>query len=272
MISLSLERPIPFDNLSSQQLEERTKLQVLLRQLNPGQGQLLIAHYSGPKHPKSDAENLLFYNIGNTCFASALRYGLQFEECSMRTLRSEYRYQVAKPATTPDSWRRISRLADFAEIILPAPNDRWAHQVWLNLRRARLPGAAIHQGPFEVALDLRSPTGAPAKLGPDKVKKLLDGLVTAYQWDARGRNVAEACARLAKHTGGSAHQLRALLCDSAGAVLGTPGELLAVYRQGIKWNPDDHHCVAGTVKWCEGHGASWSLSGEIWSLEPISGP
>ena len=272
MISLSLERPIPFDNLRPEQLEERTKVQGLLRLLQPGPGQLLIAHYSGPKHPKSDAENLLFYNIGNTCFAPAFRYGLQFEECSVRTLRSEYRYQVSEPAPGPSSWRRISRLADFAEIILPTPNDRWAHQVWLSLRLARLPEAAVHQGPFEVSLNLRSPVGVAPKLGPEKVKKLLDGLVAAYQWDAKGRNVEEACARLAKQTGRSAEKLRELLCDSSGAVLGSPGELLAVYRQGIKWNPDDHHCVAGTVKWSEGQGANWTLSGEIWSLEAAHGP
>jgi len=247
MISLSLERPIPFDKLRPEQLEERRKLQDLLRQLQPGRGQLLIAHYSGPKHPKSDAENLLLYNIGNACFASAFRYGVQFEECSVRSLRSEYRYRVSVPASSPRSWHRISRLADFAEIVLPAPNDRWAHQVWFNLRAARLPATVIHQGPFEVALELRTPPSVSAKLGPEKLKKLLDGLVAAYQWDARGRHVVEAFALLAKYLGRPADQLRSLLCDSAGAVLGSPGELLSVYRRGIKWNPDDHHCVAGTV-------------------------
>ena len=59
-----------------------------------------------------------------------------------------------------------------------------------------------------------------------------------------------------------------MLCDAAGAVLGTPGVLLAVYREGVKWNPDDHHCVAGTLQWSEGREQDWSLSGEIWSLTP----
>jgi len=76
---------------------DRAFLQNYLKELVPEPGQILVARYSGPKHPKSDVENLLFYNIGSSCFESAFRYGVQFEEMSKPTELSEYRYQFCDP-------------------------------------------------------------------------------------------------------------------------------------------------------------------------------
>lgn len=69
MVEMSLDRPIPFDQLKPEQAEQRAQMQANLRELCASPGQVLVAHYSGPKHPKSDVENLLLYNIGNGCFA-----------------------------------------------------------------------------------------------------------------------------------------------------------------------------------------------------------
>ncbi|MFN8614050.1 MAG: hypothetical protein U0931_41345 [Vulcanimicrobiota bacterium] len=267
MVEMSLDRPIPFDQLKPEQAEQRAQMQANLRELCAGPGQVLVAHYSGPKHPKSDVENLLLYNIGNGCFAGALKHGVQFEEKSSRSVRSEYRYQLAEPSARPTSWRRTAQLAQFEKVRIPAPNSRWAHQIWLSLRSARLSGGNVHRGPFEVEVRLQTPAGVTASLQPEKIKKLLDGLVSAYQWESRSRQLGEVCARLSALTGQPAERLSELLCEPSGAVLGTPGELLAVYRQGIKWNPDDHHCVAGTVTWAAGPDQEWSLSGRIWSLQ-----
>lgn len=271
---VSLDGSIPFDNLRPWQIAERAQMQSHLSEFEPRPGQLLIAQYSGPKHPRSDVENLLFYNIGSECFRSAFKYGLQFEQMSRPTSRCEYRYHLADPdqALKPQSWSRVERLASFTELAIPAPNARWAHQVWHSVRTARIPAESVYRGPFEVVLNLRSPAGTVPKIGPARLKKLLDGLVSAYQWNSQDKQLSVACDRLARETGRPAQQLRELLCDSQGAVLGSPGELLRPYREGVQWNPDDHQCVAGTVKWLQGTDAHWILSADIWSLEAIDGP
>ena len=171
----------------------------------------------------------------------------------------------------PRSWKRVDRLASLDEVKISAPNDRWAEQIWWNLRTARPLSKVVYQGPFGVTLSLRSAAGVEPKLGPEQLKKLLDGLVSAYQWHSKDKQLAEACDRLSQRTGHPAKQLKELLCDSVGAVLGSPGELLRVYRSGIKWNPDDHLCVAGTVRWSQGTEPEWTLSGEIWSLKANPG-
>lgn len=274
LIFLPSECSIPFDNLNPAQVEQKAYLQAQLRKMQPAAGQFLVARFSGPRHPKADVENLLFYNIGNDCFSSALKYGVQFEAISdPSSSQCFYTYQLDRSTKLdrPRSWKRTDRLAAVDEVKISAPNDRWAEQIWLTLRTARPLSEVAYQGPFGVTLSVRSAAGVDPKLGPEQLKKLLDGLVSAYQWHSQDKQLAEACERLSQRTGHPAQQLHELLCDSAGAVLGSPGELLRVYRSDVMWNPDDHLCVAGTVQWSQGTQPEWTLSGEIWSLKANPG-
>ena len=261
MISFSLEQPIPFDNLRPDQLEERTRLQVLLRQLQPGPGQLLIARYSGPKHPKSEGREFCCFTILG---ALALRPP-SATDCSLRNarrllfaaniatrLRRPLRVQAVGPECRdwPNSQRYVYRIPiTFGSTKFGSTCD-WRGGPRPRFIRDPSRSCWIYKAP-------RSSCQAGTGEGQEAAGRLSGGLSVGRQRP----NVAEACARLALLTGRPADQLRELLCDFAGAVLGTLGELLAVYRQGIKWNPDDHHCVAGSVKWSEGQGPNWTLSG-----------
>jgi hypothetical protein len=52
-----------------------------IRKLDPRPGEILHATYAGPRHPASDVENLLLYNVDmdGACFRHCAKSGVRFE-------------------------------------------------------------------------------------------------------------------------------------------------------------------------------------------------
>ena len=57
------------------------------------------------------------------------------------------------------------------------------------------------------------------------------------------------------------------LLDQSRAVAGVVPQLVSPYRNGVKWYPSDHRCVAGELLAAEPIGERWAIKGEIVELQ-----
>jgi len=80
-VQARLGRTIPFDNLTPDQRELRAELRSRIGRLTAGPNEVLHATFAGPRHPGSDVENLLLYNVDmdGGCFRANAAHGLRFE-------------------------------------------------------------------------------------------------------------------------------------------------------------------------------------------------
>ncbi|MGB9587542.1 MAG: hypothetical protein ACPL7O_05120, partial [Armatimonadota bacterium] len=77
-------------------LEFRNQLKSAIAELSPVDGKILYAEYGSPLSKYADVENLLIYNIGPACLASATKHGVVFKR-SYQTSR-DCPVQLSSPA------------------------------------------------------------------------------------------------------------------------------------------------------------------------------
>ncbi len=274
------ERPVPFDHLTPTDSAARAALWEQLPLLRPAPGEILHATYTGPRAPNADVENLLLYNIDSrgTRFATATAHGVRFEHADEEPRRAPsgrayaccYRYRLARPGdheTTASIGRLLAAFTDAALGAFPAAKR--LEQTWRAVHHARvdLGSRQFRRGErFAVLLTLTPPAGSRPAARPDLVKPLLDGAIAAFQAHEDDASLAEVSTRLAATLGDTPSEVARMLQNGDRAVLGSPGWLVYLFGNGVKWNPDDHNCTLGELTISEPAGGRWLLSGRIHAL------
>jgi hypothetical protein len=275
------DRYIPFEKLGPDDLAARTDLRRRLPSLRADRGEILEASYQGPKPPNADVENLLLYNIdtGDGCFREAVRYGVRFEMAAnlMRgQVRDDfaccYRYRLISAESELGSWYRKRLLARFDQADLGSfPTYKRLEHTWAGIHRAKVVVAeqgVASDAPFAVLLELACPRSATAVAGPELVKALIDGAVSAFHAHADLASLQEIARRIAVTTGQHPDYVAAMLTNAERGVLGRIDKLAFLRGDGVQWNPSDHMCMAGQVTIARHVGDSWKLSGEVHELRP----
>ncbi|MGB7359505.1 MAG: SIMPL domain-containing protein [Mycobacterium sp.] len=264
---------IRFENLPAWQKDLRDEIRSRCRELEPSADQVLHATFFGAKHPKADIENLLLYNIGT--FNEAGGNGIRFEHGSGVPLgpddaeyRFGYRYALADRSGAFDSWRQGRRLVSFGWTDLGAfAGEKKLSQVWLALSRGQLEvdKPASPDSPFAVRVEVRPPRGVQPVWG-GLVKGIFDGVISALHGHSDRTVLPEVAALLATVLPADSVEIEEHLLDQRRAVLGAVCRLVAPYRDGVKWNPSDHLCVAGELLGAEPVDDRWAIKGDVFEV------
>jgi hypothetical protein len=216
----------------------------------------LYAIYGSPDTSSCDAENILFYNVGLSCFARAAREGLQFErgygvppvpQSSGAPMQHYHRYERVSEIGEFGLWQPTAVLASFTDVVFARLDEPTrVAPIWKRIREAvpRTPVAWTSSW-LGLHLVLRAPSvfrsSAAALLKP-----LIDGVVSGlHQHDGSRLDVVSEV--LAGQLAVATDEVAALLTRSEGSVLGR--RLLIVPRQnGVQWLPGDDACVACSLQ------------------------
>jgi hypothetical protein len=80
------------------------------------------------------------------------------------------------------------------------------------------------------------------------------------------RSDSSVAAPSAASAGGTVRQIERRLLDQCQAVLGAVPRLVYPHRNGVKWDPADHLCVAGELLPIEPVDNRWAIKGDIVEL------
>jgi hypothetical protein len=107
------------------------------------------------------------------------------------------------------------------------------------------------------------------------VKKCVDCSVAAFQVHTDEATLRAVAERLAQILGRDRPWIEDLLMSSDRAALGTPaharGRLIRTHGDfGVAFSPDDDRCVVGELMLdVDPSATSWSISGRLFTVEPI---
>ena len=183
------------------------EIKTLCAHLKPSAEQVLHASFYGDKPQRMDIENLLLYNIDS--FVLAGGNGIRFEHGvgippppDGEAYPVSYRYALTPRSGAFTDWKQARLLASFDWTDLGQfRRDHIVAQVWLALARRRggepepVPTAATS---FAVKVEIRPPGGKSPSLNADLVKRVIDGVVSAFQAHTDTSTSGEVAARLAK--------------------------------------------------------------------------
>jgi hypothetical protein len=250
------DRYLPLEPRAADQLRLRELLRRGLADLVVGDGRLLHARLSGPLPINTDVENALLYNVGG--FGDLMRSGVRFELGDEPTARKvRYRYESSDPDAGFAHWERDRTVALIPPTTLAATT---CSHVWWRVAHADLdltdrpaPDAA-----FAVRLLLQ----APGRLAPDRVKGLIDGVVSALQAEEDPARASEVAPRVAADVEAPVEEVAAALSDPRRGVLGVVRGL----RRPSGWNPSDNRCVAAELR--VDPGEAWTVQGDVVTVLP----
>ena len=98
------------------------------------------------------------------------------------------------------------------------------------------------------------------------MKGIFDGVVCAFQAHTDTVVLPEVTTRLSKDIPMPPEMIERRLLDQCQAVLGAVPRLVYPYRNGVKWDPPDHLCVAGELLPIEPVDNRWAIKGDIVEL------
>jgi hypothetical protein len=257
----------------------RAALGAHVRELRAQDGELLQAVYASEAADAVDAENVLFYNVGPGCFATAASAGIRFErafsapEPPVALTGSQLhhtRYQIAAAQVGFLVWSRGPLLATWDSVPCPPLSERTNPAViWHAAKRAGVTSQNIQRQPgrpYGLELTIQVPETDP--IAPVRVlKPLLDGLISSlHSHDGTSMGVIAERLRVQAPTA-SADELATMLADDAGAVLGKR-RLLWARANGVQWNPADDLCHACELRVQRVSAHGWSVSGSAFEILP----
>lgn len=245
-------------------------------QHEPSAEQVLHATFFGAKDPTADVENVALYYIDS--FRVAGRNGIRFEHGAAVPPAPDgaeypfcYRYALAPRSGGFADWQPGRALASFDWTDLGSfANKKRPAQVWLALARGQSAEVAeptrAPETPFAVRVELRPPHGRPPRVNSDLVKGIFDGVICAFQAHTDTTVLPDVVARLATVLPANPKEIEEHLLDQRRAVLGIKQRLVYPYRADVKWDPDDHMCVAGELLPAEPVDERWAIRGELIEL------
>jgi hypothetical protein len=261
----------------------RAELRAKIESLMPGTDQVIECVYQSADPSFVDAENVLIYNVGESCFAKTAAHGIRFERVyekpppCPKTLAEPgalhyVAYQTVAPGGEFTHWQRSKSIATWTDAEWPERASTSPTLFWLAIRHAqpqRIGSLREQAGLFGLRVTV---TGTGRPIRPAKmIKPIFDAAISAFHVHNEPAAMAKATERLAARGHGDAATLGQLLTDPRFDLLG-PRNLVAVYRggessDGVKWNPEDERCVAGELLWAPSPEVK-RFSGELFEVLP----
>ena len=214
----------------------------------------------------------------STRLAVAGRNGIRFEHGAAVPLAPDggeypfcYRYALAPRSGGFADWQQGRTLASFDWTDLGAfARDKMPAQVWLALARGQVEVVKLSSR-ARCAVRRQSRRsghrdGRSAARQADLVKGIFDGVICALQAHTDATVLPVVTERLAAVLPADPVEIRNHLLDQRRAVLGVVPRLVYPYREGVKWDPADHLCVAGELLAAEPVDSRWAIRGEIVEL------
>ena len=267
-VASSAER-VPFEpRVDGLAARVRAELRGRLSALRPAEGELLQAVFAGRIPANSDVENQLVYNVFDGPSAMALARGVRFElDDAELAGRFEYRYAIAPSGAPFRHWRQGGDAATWSAMRLPdGPDELLLARTWW----------ALHAGTVEHHLDL--PAGSrfgvrlmvrgPVTLTPDRLKRLVDGVVAAFQ---QHEAPDEGIRRIAARLGRDPSAVAAALANGDRAPLGSAERPVGLTRASVHWNPDDTRLVAAEIQFRLLESPTWQIAGNVFGVERSGG-
>jgi hypothetical protein len=169
-----------------------------------------------------------------------------------------YRYESADPDAAFAHWERQRTLALIPMTKLTATD---CAPVWWAVANANLnlTDRPAPTEPFALRLLLHTPG---PKLAPDRMKRIIDGVVCALQAEEDPVAAQAGAPRVAAQLGESEGVIAAALLDRRRAALG----LVKGLRRPSAWNPSDNRCVAADIRLRPGD--AWTVQGNVVTVLP----
>jgi hypothetical protein len=261
-VELTAPSYVPFEPRTPEQFAVRDQLRRRVSALRPGPEEMLYASLTGKLPHGADVENALFYNIQAAGVFEAMRRGVSFEmTLDPLPVGVRYRYDTGSVERGFRCWRGGRRLARL-DVRLGESPPKLA-SIWWALRSTdgSIRASSEHRSEgeqFVLALNVEGPTSG---LTPALLKVILDGTICALQSEADSTMASSVASRVARAVGASTDvTLRALL-DDVPSALGSRTPLVHTHGQGLKWEPDDHLCVAARVLFTRAD--QWRIAGTV---------
>jgi len=259
------ERRLQF-NSKPETVALKSAIGAAVSKLEARPGEILSAVFTSASVDLVDAENVLFYNVGTSRFATSTREGLRFERDhgAPSRQRHHHRYELTARDSVSQHWRRDQTAIAFSGSI-PAINEMSKPDpVWLAVRR-QATRAKRCEGLYGLLVTLTTPR--PVRLAA-LLKPLLDGLISGIHAHD-GTDLSLLSSRLALRLGLPADEVAQLLMEPQQAVLGVR-PVLRKFGDGLQWNPADDECVTCTL-WNSvvPQATNWSLDFELFGVTPL---
>ena len=258
-------------------------------------GDYLSALYISDQPDRSDAENVLFYNVGTSNFRKFARLGMKFERgfggAPELPFPGQYpcytRYEVSPNDLVASCWLRAkANSATWSEVPFQWTRENGrprvineytpAGLVWLALKECHIetdPGQQPLDKEFWMELILHVPTSMWDRRALNltaAAKPLFDGSISALH-SHTGSVPPEALQKLQKQLGSQYpgdDEAERMLKESNTAVLGARDNLVRGPGKSL-WNPRDDDCVVGILKIAPNSSDTWAVSGSVAAAEQM---
>lgn len=258
--------------------ELRTDIRQAVRVLTGRLGQTLYATYVSRDVSDFDVENVLFYNVGLSCFRGFTGDRARFERgfaeppSPPQPLDGQQlhyqRYTFHDGSEDFQYWRRGRTIAEWdarCGVLRPSPK---ATEVWHWLKNGNRNAASQQERSW---LGIRAIVDYPKTepLWPLEIMKpLFDGVIAAFH-SHDGTKLEEVSVRLADQLGIGGEEAASLLMDESAVVLGRR-RLLWPWRDAVQWNPGDDRLVVGEIIVQRVTGNDCMLSGELFEVTSLA--
>lgn len=248
--------------------EFRGEIQNKIKLLKPTSDKFLYSKFISSKTDKVDLDNILFYNVAYSAFSNLSLDSTVMERSYLQPKiapdGNNYNYYHYYSTEKPEfEHKRKKTLGTFSSIPLSNfSSETKVDKIWYSIKK----GKTIHYEKNytqQFGIDI-SITSSNLKLVSEAgMKRIIDASIGSFQ--AHTGDDPEMFRRLAQNLSINQNEAKQLLCDESHAILGK-GSLLASYRNGIKWNPNDDLAVFISLTLKHGQEPNLSVSGEIFSV------
>jgi hypothetical protein len=247
--------------------ELRGEIQNKIKSLKTTPEKSLYSKFVSSKTDKVDLDNILFYNVAYSAFSHLFLDSIVMERSYLQPNLAPdgnyYDYYQYYNTKIESEHKRKKILGTFSSIpISDFTSQTKVDRIWYSIKK----GKTIHyeknyKQPFGIDISITLPN---LKLVSEVgMKRIIDASIASFQ--AYSGDDPEVFRRLAQNLSINQNDAKQLLCDESHAVLGK-GDLLASYRNGIKWNPNDDLAVFISLTLKHGQKSNFAISGEIFSV------
>ncbi len=266
----SIER-IPFEP-KGWLLELRENMKKSISQIISKKQYILHASYHSIIRERCDLENILFYNIGASCFSEIVREGIRFERLFANAPAFEgteefphyLKYQLQKKQGGFLYWKRGVPSYHFQSITIPKLKPEIIWHAMLTQSEMKVDKSLKKRDKFGLSITLAIPNRMNTN-AVSVVKPLFDGVIASFH-QHNGMDIDEISNRLSMKLDGDSNELKVLLRNDAANLLGRR-RLLWLRGQGVQWNPRDDDCVAGELLIRKAKGNDYHISGHIFKCD-----
>lgn len=253
-------------------LELREDMKKLIKQIIPRKQAILHASYHSKIIESFDLENILFYNIGASCFSAVVREGIRFERVFANAPAVEgteefphyHKYQLQKKQGDFLYWKRGAPKYYFQSITIPKLKPEIVWHSMLTQSEMKVDKSLKKSDKFGLCITLAIPNRMNTNAA-SVVKPLFDGVIASFH-QHNGMDIDEISDRLSMKLDADSKGLKELLLNDASNLLGRR-RLLWLRDQGVQWNPRDDDCVAGELLIRKVKVNDYHISGHIFKCE-----